>query len=468
MIVPPGAPHAAAAAARESFPATVDALRDLVAIPSVSAPGFDPAEVTRSADASATVLEAAGLPDVRLLEIPGAPPYVTGAWTGAPGAPTVLLYAHHDVQPAGIAENWTTPPFRPDERDGRLYGRGSADDKAGVVAHAAAVSAWLETAGALPVNVKVVIEGEEETGSTHLEEFLERHGADLAADVIVLADAGNWRVGTPGITYSLRGLADLVVAVRALDSPAHSGLAGGFVPDPVLGLARMLAGLVDDSGDVAVPGFGADARVPSAAELARIRSLPDPDAGLRRAFGVRPGVVTAGGDGPPTVYERLWLTPTVTVVGVASHPIAGSSNQVVAAASARLGIRLAPGQDPARAVGLLRDHLAANVPWGLEASFAVGEAAPGWVCEPTGPAFEAAGAALTTGFGKAPVLMGMGGSIPFVGPFAAAFGGVPALLVGPGDPSSRVHGEDESVDLDDLRKLVESEVHLLAEIAARM
>jgi acetylornithine deacetylase/succinyl-diaminopimelate desuccinylase-like protein len=441
-------------------------LERLVTIPSISAAPAPPGAVQASADAVADLLERSGLDRVRQASIAGSHPYVIGEWTHRPDAPTVLLYAHHDVQPPGIEANWTSPPFVP-RRDGdRLYGRGSADDKAGAVAHAAAIGAWLASAGELPCNVKVLIEGEEEIGSPNLAGFLRAHVDELAADVLVLADAGNWAVGTPGVTYALRGLAGLDVSVRALAGPVHSGLAGGVVPDPVLALTRMLASLVDERGELAVPGFADDIRPLSDRERARLAALDEGAAeSLRRSFGVVDGAELVG-DPDRSVWERLWFRPAVTVTGFDSHPIAGSSNQVVAVASARLSVRLAPGQDPARAMAVLADHLWAQVPWGLAVTIDAGEAAPAWVCEPDGPVFAAADRALTAGFGTPPVYMAMGGSIPFVGPFAAAFGGIPALLLGPADPRSAIHGEDESVHLPDWHRLIASEIHLLAELAS--
>jgi acetylornithine deacetylase/succinyl-diaminopimelate desuccinylase-like protein len=440
-------------------------LEDLVAIPSVSAAPAPPEAVRASADAVAGLLERSGLERVRQASIAGSHPYVIGEWTHRLDGPTVLLYAHHDVQPPGIVGNWTSDPFTA-RRDGdRLYGRGTADDKAGAVAHAAAVHAWLESAAALPCNVKVLIEGEEEIGSPNLQAFLEAHADELSADLLVLADAGNWKVGTPGITYALRGLAGLDVSVRALAGPVHSGMAGGVVPDPVQALARGLSALTDDRGELAVPGFADDIRPLTATEQARLAALGTEEAAVRRSYGVVDGAELAG-DPDRTVWERLWFRPSLTVTGFDSHPIAGSSNQVVAVASARLSIRLAPGQDPARAVALVAGHLRAHIPWGLEVEITENEAAPAWVCEPEGWAFDAAERALTAGFGTPPVYMGIGGSIPFVGPFAAAFGGIPALLLGPADPRSAIHGEDESLHVPDWHRLIASEIHLLAELAA--
>jgi acetylornithine deacetylase/succinyl-diaminopimelate desuccinylase-like protein len=401
---------------------------------------------------------------VRELRVEGGHPYVVGEWTQRPDAPTVLLYAHHDVQPPGYVDRWSSDPFEPVERAGRLFGRGTADDKAGAVAHVAAVRAWLDTAGELPCNVKVLVEGEEEIGSPGLAGFLTAHADALRSDVLLLADAGNWSVGTPGLTYSLRGRAGVDVRVRALDGPVHSGMAGGVVPDPVLALARMLATLVDEHGDAAFDGCWDDYLAPDAAERARIEALPEHVDGLRRAWGVRDGVELAGDPSIP-VFERLWLRPAVTVIGIDGHPIAGSSNQIVAEAAARVSVRVGRGQDPARLNDALRRHLERRVPFGLQVTIEALDAVPAWHTDPTGWAFDAATRALRAGFGVDPVCMGVGGTIPFVGPFADAFGGIPALLLGPADPGSRIHGEDESLHLGDWHKLIASEVLLLAELS---
>ena len=444
------------------------ALESLIRIPSVSAPGFPPAAVQRSAEAVAALLSRVGLRHVRLLQIDGCHPYVAAEWLEAGDAPTVLLYAHHDVQPPGHSERWSSDPFTPVERAGRLYGRGSSDDKAGAVIHAAAIDGWLGSTGALPCNVKVLIEGEEEIGSGHLADFLARYGEELRADVIVLADAGNWSVGRPALTYMLRGLTDLTVRVRALAAPQHSGMFGGTLPDPALALAKMLGSLVDERGAVAVPGLCDDVRPPTEAERARLAALHFDEASFRRAAGLV-GAAQLVGDPEQSLFERLWMRPAITILGIDSHPIAGSSNQILAEAAARVSVRLAPGQDPLRCQQVLAHHLRAVAPWGLTVEIdSSHEAAPAWVCEPTGPAFAAAEAALTAAFGVPPVYMGVGGSIPFVGPFAAAFGGAPALLTGPSDPGSRIHSEDESLQLDDWHHHCHAEAILLAEIAQRM
>jgi acetylornithine deacetylase/succinyl-diaminopimelate desuccinylase-like protein len=441
-------------------------LEALVRIPSISADPARRADVQASADASVELLRAHGLENVHVAGVEGSQPFVIGEWMNAgPGAPTVLLYAHHDVQPPGIVENWASDPFEPEERNGRLYGRGSADDKAGGVAHAHAVGAWLATEGSLPCNVRVLIEGEEEIGSPTLHSFLTAHLDALRSDVLVLADAGNWAVGVPGLTYSLRGLAAADIELRALDGPQHSGMVGGAVPDPVMALARVLASLVDEHGDPAFEGAYTGLREPSAQEREPIAGFDDNPGAFAHTMGLRPSVQLVGSPSV-TLHEKLWRRPTVTVIGIDGHPVKGSSNQIVARARARVSMRLGPGQDADTVIAALREHVEARVPWGIECNVVALEGAPAWETDPTGPAFDAARRALRDGFGVDPVVMGVGGSIPFVGPFADAFGGIPALLIGPNDPQSRIHGENESLHLGDWASLIRAEVYLLAELAS--
>ncbi len=452
------------ASARDNFRKYQETLADLVRIPSVSAPDFDIKHVIESADACVEILNHAGLENVRQVSIDDSHPSVIGEWAHQPGKPTVLLYAHHDVQPPGVAERWLSDPFDPVVRDGRMYGRGSADDKAGAIAHAATIRAWLDTAGELPVNVKVIIEGEEEIGSPNLEALLHRHSHELRSDVMVLADAMNWSAGVPSITCSLRGITEATVTLRSLGNPAHSGLAGGVVPDPVMGMAKLLSTLTDEHGDIAVEDFWADVRKPSENELTRLRALPEANDTFRADFDVQEGVSLCGDPGSH-LLERLWYRPSLTVIGFDSHPIVGSSNQIVAACSARISVRLAPGQDPEKAIKRLETHLRSHIPWNLKFEFVPWTGVPAWFVDPEGPAFEAAEEAFTAGFGREPVYMGMGGSIPFAGPFAAAFGGVPTLLVAAADPTSRIHSENESVELEDVLKLIESEIHFLDKVS---
>jgi acetylornithine deacetylase/succinyl-diaminopimelate desuccinylase-like protein len=435
-------------------------------IPGVSAPGFDPAELVRSAEAVAALLHEVGLEEVEILRLPGAHPYVVGAHRGAgPRAPTALVYAHHDVQPPGRLERWQTPAFEPRLRaDGRLYGRGVVDDKAGILLHAAALRAWLEAEGRLPINVKVIVEGEEEIGSLHLAEFLRAERERLAADVLVLSDTANLATGVPSLTTSLRGIVNLDVRLRALDHPIHSGMWGGAVGDAASALAKLLARLVDASGAPAVPGLADDVSPLAAADRARLAALPFDEARFRADAGMLPGVALAGEPGF-SVYERLWFRPAIAVLALEAVPLAQASNQLVAEARARVGVRVAPGQDAGRVAKLLVDFLLSHPPLGAEVEATPIAVVSGWSTRPEGPAFAAARRALAAGFGREPVEIGCGGTIPFVGPFAEVMGGIPALLLGLEDPPCNAHGENESLDLGDFRAAARSAAHLLAELA---
>ena len=444
-------------------------LEELIRIPSVSAPGFDPTYVRRSAEYTATILNHAGLRNVRLLELDGVHPYVAAEWLEAgSAAPTVLLYAHHDVQPPGRIDRWTSDPFDPVERGGRLFGRGSADDKAGIVMHAAAISGWLHATGGLPCNVKVLIEGEEEIGSGHLRAFLDRYGSELRADVIVLADAGNWSVGQPALTYALRGITELTVRVRALQAPQHSGVFGGLLPDPVQALAKMLATLLDNDGRPAVPSLSDDVQPLSAAERARLARLRfDADQYARVA-----GLVAGGrsiGDPDKTAWERLWMQPSIAVIGLDAHPIHGSSNQILADAAARISVRLAPGQDPQRCQHVLAEHLRRVAPWGVQVEIDLGhDSSPAWVCDPSGPAFEAAEDGTVVSIRGAAGVHGRRRLDTLRRSIRGSVRRCASFLTGPADPTSRIHSEDESLHLDDCRRHCHAEARLLAELAARL
>jgi acetylornithine deacetylase/succinyl-diaminopimelate desuccinylase-like protein len=449
------------------FDETVEGLCRLARIPGVSAPGFDARELERSAQAVAELLRAAGLDAVEVLRLPGAHPYVVAEKRAArAGAPSALVYAHHDVQPPGRAERWTTPPFEPTRRsDGRLYGRGVVDDKAGICLHVAALRAWLEAEGGLPLHVKLVVEGEEEIGSGHLAAFLAAHRERLAADVLVLSDTANLATGLPSLTTSLRGIVNVDVRVRALDHPIHSGMWGGPVPDAASALARLLGRLVDDTGSPAIPGLDADVPALDAAERARLAALPFDEASFRADAGLLPGVPLAGDPRAP-VYERLWHRPALAVTALEAIPLANAANQLVDEARARVSVRVAPGQDAARVARCVEDFLRRAPPAGVAVEARTVAAVPGWRTRPAGPAFEAARRALAAGYGRDAVEIGCGGSIPFVGPFGEVMGGIPQLLLGLEDPPCNAHGENESLDLDDFRRAARASAHLWAELAS--
>jgi acetylornithine deacetylase/succinyl-diaminopimelate desuccinylase-like protein len=459
------APDDVLEAVEARFEETVAGLCDLARIPGVSAAGFDPAEMERSARRVAELCTDAGLEGVEILRVPGAHPAVVAEWTHAsPDAPSVLFYAHHDVQPPGRLERWRTPPFEPTRgADGRLYGRGIVDDKAGVVLQLAALRAWLEPRGALPLNVKLLVEGEEEIGSAHLAGFLRAHRERLCADVLVLSDTANLATGVPSLTTSLRGLVSVDLTVRALDHPLHSGMWGGPIPDAATALARLLARLVDERGAVAIPGLRDDVPELDAAERARLAALPFDERSFRAEAGF--AGETLAGEPDRSVYERLWTRPALSVVALEGTPLASAPNQLMAEASARVSVRLAPGQDAERARRRVVEFLHRDPPFGVEISTRPDVAVPGWRTEARGPAFEAARRALAAGYGRPCELIGCGGTIPFVGPFLDVLGGAPALLFGLEDPPCNAHGENESLDLADFRKATLSVAHLVAELS---
>jgi acetylornithine deacetylase/succinyl-diaminopimelate desuccinylase-like protein len=430
-----------------------ETLTELVKIPSVSAEAFDPAPVRQSAERIAQLLKEVGCDDVQLLEEPGAHPAVFGGISAPAGAPTVLLYAHHDVQPPGPEAEWETAPFSPFERNGRLYGRGVSDDKSGVIMHLGALSAH---GGRPPVGIKVFIEGEEECGSPHLPDFLRTYSDLLKADVIVIADAGNWRVGVPALVTSLRGITAAQVEVRTLDSAVHSGQFGGAFPDALIVLSRLLASLHDDDGNVAVPGLVATDSDP----------LDLTETELREQMGTVPGLRPIG---EGTFTSRLWTKPSISVLAIDAPPIAEAINQLVPVARAKVSMRIAPGQDGDAAVAALHRHLEHHVPWGAQVTISNEGYGDAFALPDTGPVVEAFESAMREAWGSEPVKIGGGGSIPFVAAFRQHLPDAPVILTGASDPTSHAHGPNESQNLDDLQKSVLAEaivLRLLGEVGA--
>ncbi len=464
--MPAGPVESALAHYEKNHAIYLDELKRLVRIPSVSFAGFPEVEVGRSADAVAELLRRRGFTSVEILRVDGAHPYVFGERIEDPSLPTLLLYAHHDVQPAGEVEQWRSPPFDPTERDGRLFGRGTADDKAGILVHAAATDAWVRGAHGTPLNLKIVVEGEEEIGSEHLTSFIGRYRSKLDADAMVLTDTGNVDVGVPSVTVALRGLVVVEVEVRALDQSVHSGMWGGPIPDPVLALSKMLATLVDDDGRIAIPGIYDRVRPLSDEQRRAIAALPVTREGFRAQARMRPGVRLLGGDRHP--LEVNWWEPALAVNAIQASSRRDARNIINDVAWARVGVRLVPDMDPADVKERLVAALRRAAPWGVEVSFKIDTAGAPWITDVSHPAFPAAFRALERGFGRPALAIGCGGSIGFVEPFARALGGVPALLVGVEDPLSNAHSENESLSLADFQKAIRSAIHLYGELAGAL
>ncbi|AQP43739.1 dipeptidase [Tessaracoccus flavus] len=430
------------------LPSVIADLKRLIAIPSVSSLPEHHDDVLAAADTVADLLRGVGCPEVRLLD-GGGKPAVYGHFPAPEGAPTVLLYAHYDVQPTGDAAGWTTDAFSPMEREGRLYARGSADDKGGIAVHLAALRAF---DGKPPVGVKVFIEGEEEIGSPSMKDLLDAHPEETSADLFIIADSMNWQVGQPALTTTLRGLIDAVVTVSTLESGVHSGQYGGLVPDAVTALCRLLSTLHDEEGNVAIKGLVQD---------------PDPEVdydhdALRAEAGVLDGVELFG-DGKASA--RMWTRPAVSIVGIDTTSIKDASNTLIPSARAKVSVRIAPSQDPVAAEAALREHLTANAPWGARVEIDPERGGSGTRIDLSDPRARVAVEALEEAFGVAPVEMGVGGSIPIANEFAERNPGSLVLLTAVVDPTSRMHGLNESLDMGDFAKAALAETILLANLA---
>lgn len=438
------------AAVEKLLPSIRTDLERLARIPSVSVPAFDQNHVQASAELTATLIRDAGIEDVKIVSVPGGAPAVIARQPGPPGSPTVLLYAHHDVQPPGNDELWDSPPFEPTERDGRLYGRGAADDKAGIAAHLAAIRAY---DGKPPVGVTLFVEGEEEIGSPTLENFLATYQDELTADVIVLADSQNWAVGTPALTTSLRGLVDCYVTVSTLKDSTHSGMYGGAAPDSLTAMCRLVASLHDDDGRIAIDGLGAGLPVADL-DLSEDR--------FRAEAGVLDGVNLIGEGSLPS---RLWGQPSVSVLAIDCPPTTKASNTLHASARAKLSMRVPPGIDAEAAYLALTEHVRTHAPWGARVEIERGEVGQPYAIDATGPRYDAARAAFAEAWGTEPVQIGIGGTIPFIAAFAEAFPEAAILVTGVEDPDSRAHGPNESLHLGEFATVCLAETLLLDKLS---
>ena len=433
---------------RDLLPSVRRDLEDLVRIESVWADPARRGEVHRSAQAVADLLSQAGFGDVRIVSEGGAPAVIARHPAPA-GAPTMLLYAHHDVQPEGDRSQWKSSPFEPTERDGRLYGRGSADDKAGIATHLAAFRAH---GGQPPVGVTVFVEGEEESGSPSLGRWLAAHRDALAADVIVIADSDNWSTEVPALTVSLRGLVDCVVEVATLDHGLHSGIWGGVVPDALSVLVRLLASLHDDDGNVAVLGL----------HESTAAAVDYPPERVRADSGLLDGVSEIGSGSAP---QRLWAKPAITVIGIDTTPIDKASNTLTPRARAKISMRVAPGGDAAAHLDALTAHLQQHTPWGARVNVIRGDIGEPYAIDASGAVYDAARSAFRQAWEVDAIDMGMGGSIPFIAEFAAAFPQAKILVTGVEDPATQAHSINESLHLGVLERAAIAEALLLANLA---
>jgi len=424
-------------------------LEELVRIPSISSSPEHANHVDAVIARVGELATQAGAADIETVRSGGGQPALIARWPAPAGAPTVLLYAHADVQPTGPVEEWTSAPFEPVERGGRLYGRGAADDKAGVAMHLAVLRAF---GGKPPVGVVLFIEGEEEIGSPTLPGLLREHRDKLASDVIVIADSGNASTDIPAITTSLRGLVDAFVDVRMLERPVHSGVYGGPVGDALTALCKLLATLHDDNGDVAIDGL----------HVATTDAPDVPDDVWRADAGVLPGVQLMGTGSIP---DRTWMRPAVSVLAIDAPASTNAINILLPRARAVVSLRLAPGQDAQAAMKSLTTHLETHAPWGAQVEVTEGSIGEPFALETIGPAYDFARAAFAEAYGNEVVEMGIGGSIPFIAEFARAYPGAAVLVTGVGDPASRWHGIDESLHLDMWQKACLAEALLLQRLA---
>ncbi|HKU31510.1 MAG TPA: dipeptidase [Arthrobacter sp.] len=442
-----------------TFDHTMERLKTLVSIPGIAWPSFDPAELERSAGTVAEFVREAGFADVQILrcdKTDGTPggPAVVARRLAAPGKPTILLYAHHDVQPPGDSTLWNTEPFVAEERDGRLYGRGAADDKAGIMAHLASYAVATQVLGdEFGLGVTLFFEGEEEAGSPTFRTFLETHRELLSADVIVVADSSNWKVGVPALTTSLRGLVDGTFEVRVLDHAVHSGMFGGPVLDAPTLLSRLIASLHNDDGSVAIEGLVGKDDVVEDIDEEQYRS----DAS------VLDGVRLAGGG---SLASRLWTKPALSIIGIDAPAVDVASNTLIPAARAKFSLRLAPGQDPDAAMDAMEEHVKIHAPFGARVTFTPGERGNAFATDTASTAARIAMWALGEAWGVPAVEMGIGGSIPFIADLTETYPDVQILVTGVEDPDSRAHSANESLHIGDFRNAVLAEALMLARLNA--
>ena len=432
----------ASEAVKKLFPEALENLKDLVRIPGIAWEAFDAKQLEKSAEAVKSLFEELGVFEkVEILRagygdsLVGAPAIVATR-KAKNSRPTILLYAHHDVQPPGDDALWESTPFEPEIRNGRMYGRGAADDKAGIIAHFASIKLLSEIAGAdFDLGLSIFIEGEEEAGSPSFATFLEDHKDQLEGDVIVVADSGNWSTTVPAITTTLRGLASIEFEVRTLDHAVHSGMYGGAVPDAMLALVKILGSMWDENGSVTISGLFS----------AENSKLDYSEAQLRGDSGLLPSTSPIG-TGP--ILPRIWTKPALTLIGLDYPTVALSSNTLVPSVRAKLSLRIAPGDDPERSLEALKGHILANNTLGAEITFGAVELGKPFSLGESGWAKTLAEQSLSLAFGEKSVDIGIGGSIPFIADLERVFPKAQVLVTGVEDPDSRAHSPNESLHLE--------------------
>jgi acetylornithine deacetylase/succinyl-diaminopimelate desuccinylase-like protein len=439
----------------------LDELKSYLAIPSISALPEHSGDVRRCAEWTADEMRRIGLQNVKLIETPGHP-VVYGDWLGAPGAPTMLFYGHYDVQPVDPIELWTSPPFEATVRDGEIYARGSADDKGQIFMHFKAIEAHMKQNGRLPVNMKIILEGEEEVGSKNLDPFVRSHRDDLKADVVVISDSPMFDRGVPSICYGLRGLVYFQIDLRGTKSDLHSGSFGGAVANPAFVIAQVLSQMKDKSGRVKIAGFYDDVRPLREEERAEFRKLPFNETRWRKDL----GAPKLHGETGYTTLERIWGRPTFEVNGLLSGFTGEGSKTVIAAvAMAKVSMRLVPDQDPDKIAQLFEDYVRKVTPKTVELKVTRMHGGKPWMTEFDNPFVQAAGRAIEKGFGKQPVFNREGGSIPVVSTFQEVLG-VPSVLFGVGLPDENAHAPDEKLDVNNFHNGIIASAYLYQELSA--
>jgi acetylornithine deacetylase/succinyl-diaminopimelate desuccinylase-like protein len=438
----------------------LDELKALLAIPSISALPEHKSDVLRCAEWCANEMRRIGLGNVRLFETPGHP-VVYGDWLGAPGAPTILFYGHYDVQPVDPVELWESPPFEATVRDGELYARGAADDKGQVFMHFKAIEAHMKQNGRLPVNIKLILEGEEEVGSANLDAFVRDHKAELAADVVVISDTGMFERGVPSITYGLRGLVYCQIDLRGTKSDLHSGSFGGAVANPAYVIGQILTQMKDRGGRIKIPGFYDDVRALRDEEREAWKRLPFNEKKYRKDL----AAPKLFGESGYTTLERTWARPTFEVNGLlAGFTGEGAKTVIPAVAMAKVSMRLVPDQDPDKIAKLFEEYVKKVAPKSVELKVTRMHGGKPWMTDFDNPYVQAAGRAIKTGFGQDPLFIREGGSIPVVATFQEILG-LPSVLFGIGLPDENAHAPNEHLDLSNFYNGVLASAVLYQEIA---